>query len=124
FDAVIARALAKSPADRFPSAGALADAARAAAEGRRVPRAPRPSLRHGRALMAGLAVAAVAVGLGILLSDTNHATTASRTTPTPPPASTPTGPHVAQVIHDRGARPAVLALIEGRLWVAGALGNT
>jgi serine/threonine protein kinase len=124
FDAVIARALAKAPADRFASAGALADAALAAAEGRRVPTAPRPSLKHGRAIVAGLAVAAVAVGIGLLLSGGNPATNVRHTTPTPTPASTPPRPHVGLVIHDRGARPALLALIHGRLWVAGALGNT
>ena len=41
FDEVIARAMAKSPADRFPSAGDLATAAVAAAAGRPVKRAER-----------------------------------------------------------------------------------
>jgi serine/threonine protein kinase len=38
FDDVIRRALAKSPGDRYPTAGALISAAQAAAEGREVPR--------------------------------------------------------------------------------------
>jgi serine/threonine protein kinase len=48
FDTVVARALAKSPDDRYPSAGDLASAALAAAEGRPVRRAER-SVASGEA---------------------------------------------------------------------------
>jgi serine/threonine protein kinase len=48
FDTVVARALAKSPDDRYPSAGDLASAALAAAEGRSVRRAER-SVASGEA---------------------------------------------------------------------------
>ncbi len=48
FDAVAARALAKDPGDRWPSAGDLGRAALAAASGRPAP-APRPSVATGAA---------------------------------------------------------------------------
>ncbi len=46
FDAVIERALAKAPEDRFQSASAMAEAVRAAAAGAPVPRPALPGLDH------------------------------------------------------------------------------
>ncbi|MEV6279411.1 serine/threonine-protein kinase [Nocardia sp. NPDC051832] len=69
FDAVIARAMAKDPRDRYPSCGALAAAAIAALRGEPEPVLPNPR-RHRRILMAGLViglVVALAAVLGLTL---------------------------------------------------------
>jgi streptogramin lyase len=73
FDRVVARAMAREPADRFRSAGELAAAAAAAAEGARVPRArrrfaPRASRRRLLALGGVVTAASVAVALALLVS--------------------------------------------------------
>jgi ABC-type transport system substrate-binding protein/predicted Ser/Thr protein kinase len=60
FDGVVARALAKSPRERYPTCAALAAAAADALHGRVAPRRSR-----GRALAAGVAAMLVAAAVGI-----------------------------------------------------------
>jgi Protein kinase domain len=93
-NAVLARAMAKDPAERYPTARALADAFASALAGReaetvRLPRPGarrRPWLRWG-AIAAALVVAALAVTGGVLLATRDSS----------PPASAPTGPPPAEV---------------------------
>jgi ABC-type transport system substrate-binding protein/tRNA A-37 threonylcarbamoyl transferase component Bud32 len=70
FDAVFASALAKSPAERYPSCGDLATAARGALHGKIV----RPGLRVRRlvAAGAGVLVAAAAVGAAVAILGRNE----------------------------------------------------
>ncbi|HEY6693729.1 MAG TPA: serine/threonine-protein kinase [Solirubrobacteraceae bacterium] len=87
-DAVVARAMAKSADDRFPTGAALAAATRAALQsgdtGRREVAAPAPKSK-GRALLAAAALLAVVlIGLVVVLSSGgggNAPATASRATP-------------------------------------------
>ena len=66
FDEVIATAMAKSPADRFPSCGALASAAASALRGRAPSRRARAGRRRSLWALAGLAAVAVAAVVGVL----------------------------------------------------------
>lgn len=94
FDAVIARAMAKEPRDRYPSCGALATAARAALRGEPEPALPNPR-RHRRMLLAGLViglVAALAVVLGVTLRASSDAAATDGPSGTPVTTAAPTTP--------------------------------
>ena len=78
---VLERALAKHPLQRYGSCGALVTAARAAAAERRVDRR-RLALSAAMLVLAALAGAAVAVGIGAMTGGSSRTTT----TPTGPPA--------------------------------------
>jgi streptogramin lyase len=137
FDPVIARALAKNPADRYPSAGDLGVAAMAAAEGRRVDTAERevatgpaahgeeqsrtrvmpvrpPTTASGplattrrRALLGLALVAALGIPLAILLLGSGREA---------PKRSRPrTVPHVVATVSV--PRPDGLAFARGGVWV-------
>ena len=85
FDEVVTRAMAKDPDERFPSAGDLGRAARAAAEARATPH-PERSVATGQAAPSGAAPPPV-------VSIPQDAPTAMPTvTPVPPPP--PTGPPI------------------------------
>ncbi|MFI6868439.1 serine/threonine-protein kinase [Nocardia sp. NPDC050406] len=86
FDAVIARAMAKDPRDRYPNCAALADAARAALRGESERALPN-SRRRRRILLGGAALAvvvALAVTLGLLVRPSAGPTTAGAPTGTAP----------------------------------------
>ena len=87
FDQVVQRAMAREPADRFSSAGKLALAAAAAAEGTRVPRSGRRAAPRvtGRLLLAlgGAVAAAALVLLLVLVLSGGSAGRASSRWPTP-----------------------------------------
>ncbi|MET8871624.1 serine/threonine-protein kinase [Nocardia sp. NPDC004604] len=107
-DRVIARALAKNPDDRYPSCGALADAAAAALDGRaeavtvEVPNAePRPPVRRRRVGLAiGVAASVVVIGIASSVALMRNSTRPAATTvtigsstpvaATSPPAATAT----------------------------------
>ncbi|MGW5383642.1 serine/threonine-protein kinase [Nocardia sp. NPDC003963] len=87
-DSVLARALAKDPADRYPSCGQLAAAARAALHGRREPalRVARPRrLRVVAATVVALLVAGTAAAVGYLRLGDDSAGQDSPAPPVPPP---------------------------------------
>jgi serine/threonine-protein kinase len=96
FDAVVARALAKAPAERYPSCGELVAAARAALEPDTAP--PVPSWpRRRRMLAAALAVAALAaavIGAALAVTLGGDGREAATTTPAPT-ADTTREPQVA-----------------------------
>ena len=109
-DAVIERALAKDPADRFATAGELAVAARDALDGSAVAAGPSPWPRRGRIalgvvlptlLVAGLVLAGLSATGGL----ERGAGERDAATPTPAP-STPTETPTAEP-----ARPAIVATI-------------
>jgi hypothetical protein len=136
FDAVIARAMAKRPPDRYPSAGDLGRAAVAAAEGRRldaseravgvgaaapvdsaltaatvVPRRRRRLVWVGAGAAALIAVAATALVLG---DDAPPPSAARSATPTPSPTPTPGGPTVRLI--GVGGRAISVAAAGDRVW--------
>src|SRR6188472_1897000 len=101
FDPVVARALAKAPADRWPSAGDLGRAALAAAHGRPAP-AERPSVATGPA------AAPIANGASA------HRNRTAATRVAAPAAAEPTvrapEPAPPALARSRRRRPAVIAL--------------
>jgi hypothetical protein len=141
FDPVIRRALAKSPDERYPSAGDLGRAAEAAAAGRSVDQPERAVARGGAAasetptrasprrdrrrrgravvLVALLAAGAAAVAAVVLSSDADQPTTAA--SPAPTAASSPTAEPraplrvVAKVRF--GSRPNSVVPAGDRVWV-------
>ena len=135
FDAVIERALAKAPDDRYPSAGDLGRAALAAAEGVRV-KQPERAVASGAAAPAETptrttprprtrrrwrapAVAALALGLAAVLLWPDGDLERAARQGTPPPATAQPTPFEPRVV-DRvrvGRRPNALVATEGRLWV-------
>lgn len=93
FDAVIVRAMAKDPRDRYPSCGALAAAAQAALRGEPEPVLPNP--RRRRNLVAGLVIALavlLVVVLGVTLRPWSSpgTSTGAAGTSVAPPATTVT----------------------------------
>jgi WD40 repeat protein/serine/threonine protein kinase len=82
----VARALAKKPADRWPSCGVFVDAV-AAAVTTAVTTAPKRPFGRTPAVVAGLATVAAAIGVGVFLSGHPPAAT---TAPIPPDTA-PTG---------------------------------
>ncbi len=96
-DEVISRALAKDPADRFPSAGDLAKAAAAATKGEEVAQ-PERSVAAGKAAPGGAAAAGAAAGAtaaGAGETAVSHPTPAAPTSAgadSPPPPPPPTAP--------------------------------
>jgi DNA-binding beta-propeller fold protein YncE len=125
FDAVVVRALAKDPAARQGSAGAVGRAARAAAAGERVDdvadtiTAARPRRRGRaprRAFIAGAALALVAGAAGLaaltLDGDEDRGRRARATQPSP----TPKPPSPLKTVK-LGFRPRDLAVAGGRVWV-------
>ncbi|HEX5620032.1 MAG TPA: protein kinase [Solirubrobacteraceae bacterium] len=146
FDPVVQRALAKSPDDRYQSAGDLGRAAEAAAAGREVEeperavatgdaapaemptrpsplaseaptRRPRPRRRIA-AIATALTAAAVAVIAAVVLTgDDGGADTAARGTPTPTATAAPQeDPRVVATV-PFGSRPNTVVPAEGRVWV-------
>jgi hypothetical protein len=136
FDAVIRRALAKSPDDRYPSAGDLGRAAEAAAAGREVeqperavargvaapaeaPTRPSPRPRPRRRRLASVAVlitgAAAAAVAAVLIVDGGGVTAppAATSTPTPVPDAPPRV--VARIRF--GSRPNAVVPVGDRVWV-------
>jgi streptogramin lyase len=146
FDPVIRRALAKSPDDRYPSAGDLGRAAEAAAAGRPVeeperavargdaapvetatresPKETRPmttrraSGRVGRLVAAAAAIAAAAVIVAVVLvGGGDDGENAARGTPTPTATPAPPGdPRVVATV-PFGSRPNAILAANGRVWV-------
>ena len=119
FDPVVARALAKAPADRWPSAGDLGRSALAAAHGRPAP-AERPSVATGPA------AAPIANGASA------HRNRTAATRVAAPAAAEPTvrapEPAPPALARSRRRRPAVIALgalaaVAGAAAVAVALGG-
>jgi tRNA A-37 threonylcarbamoyl transferase component Bud32 len=79
-DAVFARALAKSPGDRFATCGELVDAARAALAGKTAPRRRRP---RRRIVAAAAAVVALGAAAGVVVvTDTGPSRVEATITPT------------------------------------------
>ncbi|MGW6730614.1 serine/threonine-protein kinase [Nocardia sp. NPDC055029] len=94
FDAVIARAMAKEPRDRYPSCGALAEAANAALHGEPEPELPNPRRRQ-RVLVAGAVTAlvvAVVLGLTVWPSSAPSSVAAPSSSPAPAPIADDSGP--------------------------------
>jgi streptogramin lyase len=138
-DAVIGRAMAKRPADRYPSAGDLGRAAVAAAAGQRVRGRERrvdmhaaapsdtsltaaaavPRSRRRLVLPAAVAALAAAIALTALASRMRDRERGSPpVTPTasrPTPAASPRGPRVRLI--DVGGRPTSVAATHERVWV-------
>ena len=147
FDPVIRRALAKSPDDRYQSAGDLGRAAEAAAAGRDVEEpervvargdaAPvevptRESPRHEReattrlphrrrrvlaVLATALAAAAAAVIAVVALSGDGDPDNAARGTPTPTATPAPRGDPSVVATVPFGTRPNAIVSAAGRVWV-------
>ncbi len=129
FDPVITRAMAKRPADRYPSAGDLGRAAVAAATGDRV-RAREAAVGVGAAApddgsetmaVAGprrrrwwLAAAVAVPAAAAMFALTNRDSEPPRAPPAPDPTATPSGPQV-RMIPMRG-RPVSLAAAGDRVW--------
>jgi serine/threonine protein kinase/tetratricopeptide (TPR) repeat protein len=91
-DAIVLRALEKAPADRFPSAQAMAEALeRWLVAGDPRPARARPRRPGGAGLIGGLGLLALAVVAvaGALLIREQHAAEAQAQPPTPPPAPSP-----------------------------------
>jgi predicted Ser/Thr protein kinase len=126
-DAIVRRALAKDPADRQESAGALGRAAGAALTGDRTatstPARPIRARRRSRAVAALAAVAALGVGGAVLATGgPSDGARAPRATPTPAPTPTPTpasaaAPVVSGRVGDVGFRPRSVAVAGGDVWV-------
>ncbi|UGT45128.1 serine/threonine protein kinase [Nocardia yamanashiensis] len=88
FDSVIARAMAKDPRDRYPSCGALAEAARAALRGEAEAVLPN-TRRRRRNLLVGATVtlvAALAATLVLIRPWSSPASSTGATAPVAPPA--------------------------------------
>jgi serine/threonine protein kinase len=142
FDAVVGRAMAKSPDDRYPSAGSLGRAALAATgqdvddADRTVPMetglsdvttaertlAPaRRALRRRRAWPAFGVVAGAGVVAAVLLSSGGSSPPTRATSTTTPPTPAPTPRPVPRRTHiiDVGFRPSSLTVARGDLWVVG-----
>ena len=132
FDPVIARAMAKRPADRYPSAGDLGRAAVAAATGERV-RAREAAVGVGAAapddgsetmavaaphrrrrwwLAAAVAVPAAAAAFA--LTDRDSETPRAPPAPDPTARPTPSGPQVRMI--PMRAKPVSLAAAGDRVW--------
>jgi hypothetical protein len=139
-DTVVLRALAKDPADRYPSAGDLGRAARAAAglaadtgperivaRGAAAPSttevAPtrfataRPGRRRGPMLAAAALIAAAAATALVLLGGDGEERAGRGPRPPAPPAPSRPRFHVGPPIKNAGVRPFGLVLLGGRAWI-------
>lgn len=128
FDAVIQRAMAKDPADRYPSAGDMGRAAVAAATGAALA-GPERSVALGAAAAVALGAAAaqnaeateVSPGPTRVAGGRAHSREAERATPAPIPVLKPRNGRTAAIA--AGVLVAGLAIVGAALAVAGVVGE-
>lgn len=125
FDAVVQRAMAKDPADRYPSAGDMGRAAVAAATGAAATGAalagPERSVARGAAAAQNAEATEVSPGPTRVAAGLAHAREAERATPAPIPVLKPRKGRTAAIA--ASVLVAVLAMVATALAVAGVFGE-
>jgi len=125
FDAVVQRAMAKDPADRYPSAGDMGRAAVAAATGAAATGAalagPERSVARGAAAAQNAEATEVSPGPTRVAAERTHAREAERVTPAPIPVLKPRNGRTAAIA--AGVLVAGLAIVGAALAVGGVFGN-
>lgn len=121
FDAVVQRAMAKDPEDRYPSAGDMGRAAVAAATGA-APAGPERSVAHGTAAAKGAEATEVSSGPTRVAAERTHVREAERAPSAPTVVPKPrSGRRTAAIA--AGVLVAVLAMVATALAVGGVFGN-